>query len=84
METALAEKNCTVYIDCLGPSSGIHGNVAGAFFIFGVCNDVEGMESYEDINLVVVIFSSDFLSVFSFFFPTNSGGMAPRETKMQR
>lgn len=53
MVTALAAKNYTVYIDCLGLR-----NVAAAFFFcFRImCNDDERIEFFEDINLVAIMF----------------------------
>jgi hypothetical protein len=63
METGLAAKDCTAYIDCLELSSDIHSNIPAAslFYFHTACNDAGGMGFIEDDNLVAVIFSSDFL-----------------------
>jgi hypothetical protein len=83
MVMVLAAKDCTAYIDCLGLSSDIHGNVAAAFSYFSQCvMMMRGRNFFEDINLFAVIFSSDFLSVFSFFLPSELGGMTTLGMKM--
>jgi hypothetical protein len=80
METVLAAKDCTAYIDCLELTSDIHRNVptASLFYFHMACNDAGGMGFIEDDNLGAVIFSSDFLPVFPFFLPSELvGRMAP-------
>jgi hypothetical protein len=69
METVLAVKDCSAYIDCLELTSDIHRNVptVSLFYFHAACNDVGGMGFIEGDNLVAVIFSSDFLPVFPHF-----------------
>jgi hypothetical protein len=72
MVTVLAAKDCTTaYIDCLELGSDVHRNVPTASVLYyqRACNGDERMEFIEDSNLVAVIFSSDFFSMFSFFSP---------------
>jgi hypothetical protein len=63
METGLAAKDCTAYIDCLELNSDIRSNIPAAslFYFHAACNDAGGMGFIEDDNLVAVIFTSDFL-----------------------
>lgn len=64
METGLAAKDCTAYIDCLELTSDIQSNIPAAslFYFHTACNDAGGMGFIQDDNLVAIIFSSDFLS----------------------
>jgi len=76
METGLAAKDCTAYIDCLELTSDIQSNIpaASSFYFHTACNDAGGMRFIQDDNLVAVIFSSDFLSSVLVFLPTELGG----------
>jgi len=64
METGLAAKDCTAYIDCLELTSDIQSNIPAAslFYFHTACNDAGGMGFIQDGNLFAVIFSSDLIS----------------------